>query len=66
MRFCAVYALLGDARVPEAEEGRARGPESRGEPPGGLRSAGARMGEPGWVLSPITPAEQAGGGKRAK
>ena len=44
---CVRECSRGMPEVPEAEEGRARGPESVGEPPGGPRSHGARMGEPG-------------------
>ena len=43
---CARECSRGMPWAPEAEEGRARGPESVGEPPGGRGSHGARMGEP--------------------
>ena len=52
---CVRERSRGMPEVPEAEEGRARGPESVGEPPGGRGSHGARMGEPGAVASRVTP-----------
>ena len=53
---CVRECSRGMPWAPEAEEGRARGPESVGEPPGGRGSHGARMGEPGAVVSRVTAA----------